>query len=67
MFSGGLKGEKEDFCLPVEDVRIEEAKWVMGVKEGTCHEHWMLYGYDESLNSAPETNVTLYVHQLELK
>ena len=44
------------------------AKWVMGIKEGTCcDEHWMLYISDESLNSNPETNTTLYVNQLEFK
>ena len=32
------------------------AKWVMGIKEGTCDEHWVLYVSDESLNSIPETN-----------
>ena len=33
-------------------------KWLMGVKEGTCDEHWVLYGNDESLNSTPETSIT---------
>ena len=28
----------------------------MGIKEGTCDEHWVLYVCDESLNSTPETN-----------
>ena len=38
------------------------ARWVMGIKEGTCYdEHWVLYlSDDESHNSTPETN-TLYV------
>ena len=35
-------------------------KQVMGIKEGTCDEHWVFYRSDESLNSTPETN-TLYV------
>ena len=40
----------------------EWAKWVMGIKEGTCcDEHWMLYVSDESLNSTPETNAARYV------
>ena len=26
----------------------------MGIKEGTCDEHWILYVSDESLNSIPE-------------
>ena len=44
------------------------AKWVMGIKEGTCwDEHWVLYVSDESLNSTPETNTILYVNKLEFK
>ena len=31
----------------------------MGIKEGTCGEHWVLIVYDESLNSTPETNIRL--------
>ena len=31
-------------------------KRVMGIKEGTCDEHWVLYINDESLNSIRETN-----------
>ena len=35
-------------------------KWVMEIKEGTCHgEHCVLYVSDESLNSTLETDVTL--------
>ena len=34
----------------------------MRIKEGTCDEHWVLYITDESLNSTPETNNTLYVN-----
>ena len=37
-------------------------KGVMGIKEGTCDEHWGLYVSDESLNSTPETNIALYVN-----
>ena len=38
------------------------AKWVMGIKEDTCcDEHWALYLSDESLNSIPKTNFTLYI------
>ena len=36
-------------------------KQKMGMKEGTCDEH-QLYGSAESLNCAPETNITLYVN-----
>ena len=38
------------------------AKWIMGIKEGTWDEHGVLYVSDESLNSTPETNITLYVN-----
>ena len=37
-------------------------KWVMGIKDDTCDEHWALYVSDESLNSTPETNILLYVN-----
>ena len=41
----------------------ERGKWMMGVEEGTCwNEHWVFYVSDESLNSTPETNVTLHVN-----
>ena len=36
----------------------------MSVKEVTyCDEHWVLYVSDDSLNSTPENNMTLYVNQ----
>ena len=39
------------------------AKWVMGIKEGaSCDEHWVLHVSDESLDSTPKTNTTLYVN-----
>ena len=34
----------------------------MGIKEGTCDEHWVLYVSDELLNPNPETNTTLCVN-----
>ena len=34
----------------------------MGTKEGTCVEHWLLNVSYESLNSSPETNITLHVN-----
>ena len=38
-------------------------KWVMGIKEGIYgDEHWVLYVSDESINSTPEINITLYVN-----
>ena len=39
----------------------------MGIKEGTCYdEHWVLCVSYELLNS-PETNIILYVNQLEFE
>ena len=38
------------------------ARWGMGIKEGTCGEHWILYVSDESLNSTSETIITLDVN-----
>ena len=35
------------------------AKWAMGINEGTCDEHWVLYVSDESLNSTSETNIAM--------
>ena len=37
-------------------------KWVMGIRQGACDEHWVSYINDESLNSIPETDMTLYVN-----
>ena len=34
----------------------------MGIKEDSCDEHWVMHVSDESLNSAPETNIALYVN-----
>ena len=34
----------------------------MDIKKDTCEEHWVLYISDESLNSTPETNITLYAN-----
>lgn len=45
------------------EVNRGQAKWVMGIKAGTYYdERWVLYLGDESLNSIPETNITLYVN-----
>ena len=36
---------------------------MVGIKEGTCYDkHWVLCVNNESLNSTPETNITLYVN-----
>ena len=40
---------------------------MVGIKEGTYwDEYWVLYVSDEWLNSIPETNITLYVNDLDL-
>ena len=49
------------FRVVGEEVGREWVKWVMGIKEGACDEHWVLYVSGGSLNS-PETNITLYVN-----
>ena len=46
---------------------MEEGGWEMGlmrvtIKEGTRDEHCMLYVSNESLNSIPDTNITLSVN-----
>jgi len=39
------------------------AKWVWALRKALVgSEHWVLYVSDESLNSTPETNTTLYVN-----
>lgn len=40
---------------------------VMGLKEGTCDEHWALYASGESQNTTAETNIALCSNQLEFK
>ena len=69
---GRKRGKPWNRFLTVENkLRIAEqegrgVKWLMGTKEGICcDEHWMLYVSDETLNSIPETNITLYVNWLE--
>ena len=37
-------------------------KWVTGIKEVTCDEHWVLYVSNESLNSTTKTNIMMYVN-----
>ena len=39
----------------------------MGIKKGTCDEHWVLYVSDESLISVSETNIALHVHYQKFK
>ena len=41
---------------------MEGGGWGMGTKEGTCDEHWVLYGSDESLSPTPGTNIAWYVN-----
>ena len=38
------------------------ARWVMGIKEGTCDEHWVLYLSNESLKSTPKPIIALYIN-----
>lgn len=48
----------------IERVDGAWAKWMIGMREGTCSdEHWVLYVSDESLNST-ETSIKLSVNQL---
>ena len=73
--TGRGRGKPGNGVLPLEDkLRVTGGKvgrgWgkpVMSVKEGTCHEPWVLPGSDESLNSTPETNIMLYVNSLKFK
>ena len=44
-----LRAENKQGCW--REVGGERARWVMGIKEGTCKEHWVLYVSDESLTS----------------
>ena len=53
--------------LKVDGGRGRWAKCLMGIKEGTCVEHWVLYVSDKSLNSTSENNITLYVDTLEFE
>lgn len=36
------------------------ARWMMGIKQGTCDECWVLHVNDELLNSTLETNIALF-------
>ena len=53
--------DKEQTMSWQRDVGGRWARCAMGIKEGTCDEHWVLYISDESLNSTPKTNITLYI------
>ena len=37
---------------------MDGLKGVMGIKEGTCDEHWVLYVSDKSLNFIPGIIIT---------
>ena len=41
------------------------ARLVLGTKEGTCDEHWMLYVTDQSPNSTSETSIAPYGNYLK--
>ena len=43
------------------------ARWGMGIKEGTCDEHWVLYVSNESLDSTSETGVPAWLSQLSVQ
>lgn len=42
-------------------------KWAMSIKEGTYDEHRVLHLSGESLNSTPETNITVYINLINFK
>ena len=41
--------------------------WWVIIKEGTWFDEQVVYVSDASLNYVPETNIELYVNQLEFK
>ena len=46
-----------------EEVDRSWGKWVMALQDDACcDEPWVVYVSDESLNSTPETNITLYAN-----
>ena len=51
----------------MEEVDGEWARYVMGIQEGTCDKHWVLYVNGESLDSTPETNISLCINKLKFK
>ena len=57
----GLKQSSSFSLLGSWDHRCRP-RWVMGIKEGTWDEHRVLDVREESLNSTPETNITLYAN-----
>ena len=40
---------------------VKMIKWVIGIKEYMCDDHWVIYGRIESLHYTLEANITLYV------
>ena len=62
---GEKKGERshERLLMTENKLKIDGkwARWVMGMKEGTCDEQWVLYVSDESLNSL-ETMIALHIN-----
>ena len=64
-------GEKTETQTKGKTLNYREQTWspeqrwdkqVMGIKEGTCDEHWVLYGSVESLYRTLQTIITLYVN-----
>lgn len=43
------------------------ARWVMDIKEANCEEPWVLYVSEKSLNSVPESNISLYANKIKFK
>lgn len=37
---------------------------MMGIREGTCGDNWVLYVSDEPLNSTPETSIGYTVNYI---
>lgn len=54
------------FSLKIRSQRVVGegwAGWMVGPKEGTCDERWVLSGSDESLKSTLETHTVLLTNQ----
>ena len=49
------------------EVGRAQVKQVMGIKEDTCDEHWVLDIIVESLYCTSKTNITLYVNYTGIK
>ena len=59
---------------PQETNRVTEGRgvrgwgnWVMGIEEGTCDKHWVLYATNESLNATSKKTQINKKNKEELK